>query len=171
MADPELGTLTVVDDRCVLTFVRTFGHPSEKVWRALTEPEQLREWFPDEVVGEFRAGAPLTFVVPGHDAFHGEVIEFDPPSVLALRWGTDILRFELTATDGGTRLTMTDTFEQLGKAARDAAGWHECLDRLTHVLAGTAPEDPGTRWQAVHPRYVEYLGPEASTIGPPEPAP
>jgi uncharacterized protein YndB with AHSA1/START domain len=167
MSDIDLGTLTVADGRCVLTFTRTLAHAQDKVWRAITEAEHRRHWFPDEVVGEFRPGAPLTFVVPGHDAFHGEVLVFDPPSVLELRWGDDRLRFELQPTDGGTVLTMTDTFDELGKAARDAAGWHECLDRLVDALDDTASAEPGTRWRAVHPRYVAALGPEASTIGPP----
>ncbi len=38
-------------------------------------------------------------------------------------------RIELQADGAGTLLTLTDTFDDLGKAARDGAGWHECLDR------------------------------------------
>jgi hypothetical protein len=33
--------------------------------------------------------------------------------------------------------TLTDTIDALGKAARDGAGRHVCLDRLEHELAGT----------------------------------
>jgi hypothetical protein len=66
-------------------------------------------------------------------------------------------------------LTLVDTFDELGKAARDAAGWHECLDRLVFQLGDDEPPwSPGERWQQVHGGYVERLGPEASTIGPPE---
>ena len=64
---------------------------------------------------------------------------------------------------------FTDTLEELGKAARDAAGWHECLDRLAHELADQAPPwASADRWRQVHPQYVGRLGPEAATIGPPE---
>ena len=52
-------------------------------------------------------------------------------------WGTDRLRIELRADGAGTLLTLTDTFDELGKAARDGAGWHECLDRLVSELDGT----------------------------------
>jgi DNA-binding transcriptional ArsR family regulator len=65
------------------------------------------------------------------------------------------------------RLTLTDTFDDVGKAARDAAGWHECLDRLVSDLDGTAQPPKGERWRQIHPVYVAELGPEASTIGPP----
>jgi hypothetical protein len=57
----------------------------------------------------------------------------------------------------------------VGKAARDGAGWHVCLDQLERDLAGTARiADERSRWTEVHARYVDALGPEAATIGPPE---
>ena len=63
-----------------------------------------------------------------------------------------------------------NTFDQVGKAARDAAGWHACLDVLACRLSGeSAPWAAGERWQQVHPEYVRELGPEAATIGPPRP--
>jgi hypothetical protein len=88
--------------------------------------------------------------------------------VLEFRWGTDVLCFELRADGDGTMLTLVDTIDDLGKAARDAAGWHECLDVLAHHLGGDAPPwSPGDRWAQVHPGYVEAFGPQAATIGPP----
>jgi hypothetical protein len=55
----------------------------------------------------------------------------------------------------------------VGKAARDAAGWHECLDLLASDLDGTTPQAWGQTWRQVHPVYVTQLGPDAATIGPP----
>jgi len=64
-------------------------------------------------------------------------------------------------------LTFVDTFDQLGKAADDAAGWHTCLDQLAYELeGGTAPWTVPERWKQVHRSYVDRFGPEASTIGP-----
>ncbi|MDX6673725.1 MAG: hypothetical protein QOH11_1143, partial [Solirubrobacteraceae bacterium] len=56
-----------------------------------------------------------------------------------------------------------------GKAARDGAGRHVCLDSLeAHLLGGQdARESMGT-WKDVHPEYVESFGAEAAAIGPPE---
>ena len=166
-----LGELDRNGDRWELRFTRTLAHPPEKVWRAITEPEHLRAWFPADIEGERAAGAPLRFVFREDEGppIDGEMVAYDPPSVLELRWGDELLRFELRAEGAGTVLTFVNTFDELGKAARDAAGWHACLDVLEHVVAGTtAPWDPQERWGDVHPRYVEALGPEAATIGPPE---
>jgi hypothetical protein len=64
---------------------------------------------------------------------------------------------------------LVDTFDELGKAARDASGWHVCLDSLEQALDGRTPEwKPGERWEAIHATYVERFGPQGATIGPPE---
>jgi uncharacterized protein YndB with AHSA1/START domain len=167
MNDVDFGTLSRQGERWTLTFTRRLAHPLEKVWRAVTEPEHLAVWFPQEIVGERRAGASLRFVSSNGEGFDGEMLDFEPPSVMEFTWGADRLRIELQPDGSGTVLTLTDSFDDLGKAARDAAGWHECLDRLRCELDGTTPPAWGKRWRQVHPLYVERLGPEAATIGPP----
>jgi uncharacterized protein YndB with AHSA1/START domain len=165
----DLGVLAEHPDGWQLTFTRLFAHPPEKVWRALTEPEHLAVWFPETVIGEFRAGAKLRFVSEEPpDGFDGEIRVFEPPRAMEMAWGPDVLRFDLEAHAGGTRLTMTDTFADVGKAARDGAGWHECLARLEANLDDREPAGWGIVWKEIHPHYVAALGPEAATIGPPE---
>jgi len=73
----------------------------------------------------------------------GRVVELEPPRVFAFLWGKDLLRLELAPEGDGSRLTLTQTLEP-DEAARNAAGWHVCLDRL-------AGED--TDWE---PLYEEY---------------
>src|SRR3984885_5431528 len=169
MDDMGLGVLAQQDDRWMLTFTRRLAHPREKVWRAVTEPEHLAVWYPQEIVGERKAGAPLRFVSHGDsgDGFDGQMLVFDPPAVMEFTWGTDLLRIELAADGAGTVLTLTDTFDDPGEAARDAAGWHECLDLLAADLDGTPRPEWGETWRRIHPVYVAALGPEAATIGPP----
>ncbi|MGH9265874.1 MAG: SRPBCC family protein [Acidimicrobiales bacterium] len=165
------GTLDRHGDRWTLTFVRRLPHPPEKVWRALTEPEHLAAWFPSEIHGERAAGAPLRFVFAHGEGppTEGEMLTYDPPSVLEYRWEQEVLRFHLRPEGDGCVLTFVDTFDELGKAARDGAGWHACLDVLEHHLAGTEPPwTPQGHWSDVHAGYVERFGPEAATIGPPE---
>ena len=89
-------------------------------------------------------------------------------AVIEMRWGTDRLRIELRADGDGTFLTLVDTFHALGKAARDSAGWHECLDRLALDLAGGQLPKWGGQWRELNSLYVERFGPDAATIGPPE---
>lgn len=166
------GTLEQLEDgRWQLRFTRVLAHPVDRVWRAITEPEHLAHWFPTTIEGERVAGAPLRFSFPGQEwpPLEGEMIAFEPPSVLELRWGPDVVRLELRPTPEGTELTLLDTLEELGKAARDGAGWHTCLDALDAALDGAEDtREAMSAWNEVHPHYVENFGREAATIGPPE---
>jgi uncharacterized protein YndB with AHSA1/START domain len=172
-AEDEYGSLERVGDASLLRYRRHLSHPRDKVWRALTEDEHLADWFPTTIEGDRVAGAPLHFSFRQSEAapFDGEMLAFDPPSLMELRWADDVLRFDLApdAAGDGCVLELTVTFPEHGKAARDAAGWHVCLEQLRHVLAGAAlPWEPSDRWRTVHRGYVQHLGPEASAIGPPE---
>jgi uncharacterized protein YndB with AHSA1/START domain len=167
---PVDGRLEQADGQWQVRFTRAYAHPRDRVWRAVTEAEHLAAWFPQRITGEWAPGAELVFADPqgrGPD-FTGEVLRCEPPELLEFRWGTDVLRFELAETGGGCTLTLLDILTERGTAARTAAGWHECLDRLACELAGQpVPFAAGERWAEVHPGYVAAFGPEASAIGPP----
>ena len=72
---------------------RHLPDPPAVVWRALTEREQLRSWFPCDVIvsgGRWEAGAEITFPFPPDVmdvTLTGEVLEVDEPTVLAFSWG------------------------------------------------------------------------------------
>jgi uncharacterized protein YndB with AHSA1/START domain len=163
---------TSSDGRYVLRFERRLAHSMTEVWHALTDPEALGHWFPQDVEADLRPGGKILFShrkgeayesLPGFD---GEIIDFDPPRLLSYTWGGDLLRWELLPDPAGCLLIFSDTITELGKAARDAAGWHVCLEALVAWLTGMTPP-PDDRWRKVHPGYVERFGPEAATIGPP----
>lgn len=166
------GTLrTLQDGRSQLRFTRVLAHPPDKVWAAITEPEHLAQWFPTTIEGERAAGASLRFSFPGGELppFDGEMLAYEPPSLMEFRWGADVVRLELREIEDGTVLTLLDTLEEHGKAARDGAGWHTCLDALERELRDDSDARAQmSRWKDVHEHYVESFGPEAATIGPPE---
>jgi uncharacterized protein YndB with AHSA1/START domain len=164
------GTLEPAGDSWRIVFVRQLGHPADKVWRAVTQLPHLKAWFPQPISGEFVAGGQLTFHagLAGVGDFHGIVLAAEPPRLLEFTWGEDTLRIVIEPDGGGCVLTFSDTITDLGKAARDGAGWHVCLDGLEADLDGApAPTMPDS-WQAIHPSYVSEFGPAASTIGPPK---
>jgi uncharacterized protein YndB with AHSA1/START domain len=166
------GDLEQLDDgRWQLRFTRALAHPPEKVWRAITKPEHLAHWFPTTIDGDRAAGSPLTFRFPDDqfEPFEGEMLAYEPESVVEFQWGPDTVRLELRPAGDGTELVLLDTLEERGKGARDGAGWHTCLDALERELTGDrdASDEMG-RWKDVHEHYVESFGPEAATIGPPE---
>lgn len=161
------------DGKWQLRFQRSFPHAVEKLWRAVTEPEHLAAWFPTTIDGDRRAGAHLQFVFPNGEAppFDGEVVAYEPPSLFEFRWGPDSIRMEITGSGTSSTITLLHAFDERGKAARDAAGWHVCLDALAAALNGSdKARDQMSRWSQVHPHYVERFGPEAATIGPPQQA-
>jgi uncharacterized protein YndB with AHSA1/START domain len=163
------GELEAVGDEWRLRFTRELPHEPAKVWRAITEADHLRAWFPQRIVGDWKVGAPLRFEGES-GSFEGRVLRFEPETILEFLWGTDVIRVEVAPNQDGHRTTLTllDTFAPLGKAARDAAGWHTCLDFLAHHLAAKpAPWESRRRWEEVHPRYVDKFGPQAATLGPP----
>lgn len=99
----DLGELIRKDDRVGLRFVRRYHHPIERVWRALTESDQLRFWMPCDIVGERRAGARITLPFwPGHVAKYsitepvldGEIQVWEPPTRFGWTWGGDVLLWE-----------------------------------------------------------------------------
>jgi uncharacterized protein YndB with AHSA1/START domain len=159
------------DGRWQLRFTRTFPHSREKVWRAITNPDDLARWFPTTIDGDRAAGARLRFTFPQDQALamDGQMLAFEPESVMELQWGPDVIRIELRPVPGGTELTLLDTLEARGKAARDGAGWHVCLDSLEAALRDEpSRRDQTDNWKQVHSRYAESFGPAATTIGPPE---
>jgi hypothetical protein len=87
------------------------------------------------------------------------VLAVDEPKLLSYSWGDDeVLRFELLAEGEGTRLVLTDQL-QASWAARNAAGWEDCLDRLAR-----RPADPDA-WRR---RFAAYSAAFEPVIGPQE---
>lgn len=165
------------DGRWRLRFERVLPHEPARVWAALTEEAHLAAWFPTTIEGELRVGSPLTFRFRGDEAppTTGEVLACEAGRVLEFTWGEseeDIdeqerTRFELHPEGAGCRLLLLTTYDRVGKSARDATGWHVCLDYLAAHLAGDPPPAATSSYGAVNRRYREAFGPEASTIGPP----
>jgi uncharacterized protein YndB with AHSA1/START domain len=167
----EYGQLIRTKDRAVLEYRRRLDHPPEKVWRALTEPGQLAAWFPTTVDGERVAGAALTFRFEHLDIepMHGEMLRFEPPALLEFTWGPDRLRFALAPDGEGTAMTFTVTLDELGKATRDGAGWHQSLEGLDGVLADGMERDyDAQHWRQLRDIYADRFGPDASVLGPPQ---
>jgi uncharacterized protein YndB with AHSA1/START domain len=182
-----LGTLEEVDGKRVLRFERRLDHPVERVWAALTEPEQLAGWLAaaDELelveggrvvlrwlnTGDRHEWESYGVILPddfdpdAEDVVTGTVTSVDAPSVLEFdtdRFGT--LRWELREEGAGCTLTFTselpaDFPDEM--AAQTMAGWHDHLDLLTEALAGRPVVDWSKQsleeWAQLRDRYAEVL--------------
>jgi uncharacterized protein YndB with AHSA1/START domain len=150
------GQLIETADGVGVRFERRFAHPPERVWRAITDPNELSFWFPDTIEGEFGPGADVRF--PKFEEMGlestGRVTEFDPPRLLAYTWGTSTLRFELEPDGDGCRLIFTDTLPR-EEAAKNAAGWEVCLENLEATLGEEeTSEPPESDWSELHEHYA-----------------
>ncbi|HWB67448.1 MAG TPA: SRPBCC domain-containing protein [Mycobacteriales bacterium] len=159
------ATLLRTGHRPVLRFQRHLPGSIDAVWRAVTDPIEMRAWFPTRIdIDEWRVGATLTHHFDGHDIdpLPGKVLEWDPPHRVSFTWGDDTIGFDLTAApDGGTTFVLTEELSA-NHAARNAAGWESCLDRLEH---GVEREE----WKARFDHYVEAFAPTLGRQdGPPE---
>ena len=137
---------------------RVLADPPPVVWQALTEREQLKAWFPCDVVvagGRWEAGAGISFLFgpeAGDLVMKGEVVEAREPESLVFTWGEETLHFTLTPQGTGTLLVLVDELRP-GVAARNAAGWDACLD----MLAGGAPDKDA--WKPRFEHYTELFSP------------
>ena len=129
--------------------------PVDVVWRTITEPDQITQWFASKVdlVVEPGAHGYLGFGDQGGPV----VVEtVDPPTRFSFRWNhprgeepmqgnSMLVEFTLTPTgDERTRLRVTETGHELRAwpdeekqryAAEHAEGWGDFLGRLATVVA------------------------------------
>lgn len=131
------------DDRVYVAYERQLPHSVDKVWRAITDPSELRRWFPGIEI-ELRSGGKFQIWFggdcegPAHVS--GRITEFDPPHVLQM--GT--MRYELQAHETGCLLRFSDILSFEGPRTRQQfaisvlGGWHAYLDKLELVLDGKA---------------------------------
>src|SRR6202167_299951 len=139
--------------------------PIEVVWRTITEPDQVTQWFADRVELVIEPGAH------GYMGFGDQggpvVVEVvDPPTRFSFRWNhpdgeepvagnSMLVEFTLTpAGDERTRLRVVETGHELRDwpdaekqryADEHQGGWAEYLDRLASVLAKRQPGWPRRR--------------------------
>jgi uncharacterized protein YndB with AHSA1/START domain len=125
-------------EKWTLVFVRNLHHAPEKVWDALTDPAQLREWAPydaDVSLGKVGTVNLSTVGTPKPHAAESKVTRADAPKELVHTWGEHDLRWELEPTSDGTRLTLWHNIDR-NYISMGAAGWQICFDFLDSQLSG-----------------------------------
>jgi uncharacterized protein YndB with AHSA1/START domain len=129
-----------------------YPHPPERVWRALTDPQELAMWLmPNDFVPEL--GHKFQFRTKPRGTWRGivdcELLELDPPRRISYSWLGDPkakatrVTWTLTPTEGGTRLVLEHCgFRGIGGFLLRwilGAGWKKMLrTKLRDVLEGVA---------------------------------
>jgi uncharacterized protein YndB with AHSA1/START domain len=161
------GTIETRGDTSVLRYQRHLRHPIERVWQAITDPDEIEAWLARADLELARGGGiRLEWLNTDADGnryeqavARGTITELDPPNVL--QYDTDVhgvVRWELDDADGGTRLTLTVAIElPPERITENRSGWHVHLDFLEEALEGERVDWanwPRDRWQAHHDRYL-----------------
>jgi len=155
-------------DKWTLILVRELRHPPEKVWAALTDPAQLREWAPFVVDASLGAPGTVNLTWVGNPTpLATKVTRADAPRLL--EYGD--IRWELQAVAGGTRLTLWHSIDRRF-VAWGAAGWHISFDVLDRLLAGNpigriaGAEAMKFGWQRLVAEYAQQFGSEPPKSSP-----
>ena len=157
------GTLSRDGGHDVIRFERRIAHPVDRVWQALTDPDELRRWWGEaevdlEVGGRFDVRW-LNTDEDGNGAHReARITRLEPPFLLE----TDgephgVLRFELRADGVETVLVFTSTLDLPDEfRTMTIAGWHFHLDALGRALDGRETDlvDPTPLWEPIHERYA-----------------
>lgn len=137
--------------------------PPERVFQALTDPDELVAWWgsPDTYQttaweADLRVGGTWRSRGHGHDgkpfSVCGEYLEVDPPRRLAYSWQYDwnpghvtTVRYQLDPIPGGTRLTVRhEGFAgHMDSCSSHAAGWERVLGWLDGHVARRARDAGG----------------------------
>jgi len=162
-------------DNWTLVLVRELGHSPTKVWQALTDPTQLREWAPFDADRSLDSAGPVklsTVGTPSPQVSETRVKRAEAPRLLEYSWGDNDLRWELEPLDQGTRLTLWHNINRKF-IAMGAAGWHVCFDVLDRhlagepigrIVAGDAMKFEG--WQRLHSEYAKQFESQAEENSP-----
>jgi uncharacterized protein YndB with AHSA1/START domain len=154
-----------------LVIVRDLKHPPAKVWEALTDPAQLREWAPfdaDRSLGLVGAVKLATVGIPQTQISETRVTRADAPRLLEYQWGGNDLRWQLEPRQEGTRLTLWHNIDR-GYISMGAAGWHICLDVLDQYLKAeplgriVGAEAMKFEWPRLNTEYAKQFGIEAAS--------
>jgi uncharacterized protein YndB with AHSA1/START domain len=157
-------------DKWTLVLVRELRHPPTKVWQALTDPAELREWAPFDADRSLASvgTVKLTWVgAPASEVPATQVTRADAPTLLEYRTGEQEMRWQLEPLGTGTRLTLWHNIDRRF-ISMGAAGWHICIDVLDRLIAGepigrlAGPDAMKFEgWQRLNGEYAKQFGVQA----------
>jgi len=133
---------------------RTFDATPERVFDALTQPDQMARWFGpgfdvDKAVSDLTPGGPWSVTMRAPDGevhrVGGAYLEIDPPRFVSFTWAwhstperVSRVSYRLSRDDAGQTVLMLTHDRFFDSAARDRhiGGWTPTLDRLVAYLDG-----------------------------------
>jgi len=94
-----------------------FPVPPDEVWEALTDPEQLEEWFANDVELDPREGGGAIFRWGDGEERRARVVVAEPLERLVLNWDDEgETEFTLEETEDGTLLHVRESTPEFATA-------------------------------------------------------
>lgn len=163
------GKVEFEGDFASLIFERYFPQSPERIWRALTSPEELAAWYGAHTATiDGREGGSIDMIT-GPARFHwtGKILVWKPFSVLEYEFNSaphahlpqgeaSVIRYELREGAEGTALTLKHSRLTKPTALGFAPGTHSLLDRLEAHLNSTVLPDWFARYQEVQSGYPSW---------------
>jgi uncharacterized protein YndB with AHSA1/START domain len=141
--EPKTHMITTPDQSAeAVVLERALNAPVTRVWKALTDAKQMRQWYFDVMQFKPEVGCEFEFVVEHEgNTYHHlcKVTEVIPEKKIAYTWrykgnpGDSLVTFELSAEGDKTRLKLThtgiETFPKRPGYARKnfEAGWTQLI--------------------------------------------
>lgn len=166
----ELGAFVTIDGQAGVQFELEFASSIEQLWAAVTEPNQVRQWFPSGLVFEPAVGGKVSFSGDSNiDDLQGRVLDYEPRKRLAFTWGDSEVHFTLARIGiQSSRFLLLNLLAAREEAARNAAGWQICLEQLEILLSQGQASGPhgqaGADWSAIYEAYVAVGFPSGAPI-------
>lgn len=125
-----------------------FPVPPDEVWEALTDPEQLEEWFANDVELDAQEGGEGVFRWDDGEERRAKVLVAEPGKRLLLDWDDQgEVEFTLEEVEEGTRLLVRESTPEFSTALELRALALACVSR-SHgqspydLLCGAAKSAP-----------------------------
>ena len=94
-----------------------FPASPDEVWEALTDPEQLEEWFANDVELDVREGGNGVFRWDDGDERRARVLVVEPGERLVFDWADEgEVEFTLEEVEEGTRLLVRESTPEFSTA-------------------------------------------------------
>jgi uncharacterized protein YndB with AHSA1/START domain len=94
-----------------------FPVPPDEVWKALTDPDHLEEWFANDVELDPREGGKGVFRWGDGEEKRATVVEAAPGERLVLDWDDEgKVEFTLEEVEDGTRLLVRESTPEFSTA-------------------------------------------------------
>jgi uncharacterized protein YndB with AHSA1/START domain len=156
------GKLLQMDGQRVVSFERFLKHSVDKVWQAITSPQQMAKWLTVQSEMELKVDGQLTFRWDNGDIVEGKFTKIDPPYELEYTWleqtsGYSLVRWRLKSTSEGCHLLLTHTFYETAVILDFLAGWHVHLDVLEDLLNERFTRFPGERVKEMRTKYSSII--------------